>query len=141
MTADCLEVVRSFVCTATGEQLGAACLHASTPNAALGPMRAQPWTDASPALAQCEPGLGRMQARHNAVVAPSRPGAMLATPALRQAWPCTAVCRRGSDETGAAALLDRTVDHALLHLVFNWRLWMRSDLKVPRAWPSAAAPL
>jgi hypothetical protein len=91
MTADCLEVVRSFVCTATGEQLGAACLHASTPNAALGPMRAQPWTDASPALAQCEPGLGRMQARHNAVVAPSRPGAMLATPALRQAWPCTAV--------------------------------------------------
>ena len=40
-----------------------------------------------------------------------------------------------------AALLDRTVDHALLHLVFNWRLWMRSDLKVPRAWPSAAAPL
>jgi hypothetical protein len=141
MTADCLEVVRSFVCTATGEQLGAACLHASTPNAALGPMRARPWPDASPALAQCEPGLGRMQARHNAVVAPQPSRCHVGNARPTAAWPAVHSCRRGSDETGAAALLDRTVDHALLHLVFNWRLWMRSDLKVPRAWPSAAAPL
>jgi hypothetical protein len=50
-----------------------------------------PWPNSSPALAQCEPGLCRMQARHNAVVAPqpSRCHAGNARPS--SAWPCTAV--------------------------------------------------